>query len=254
MSATGIVPSEYRPIRLDRIGSTNDEAMRLASLGADPGLVIVADEQMSGRGRLGRAWSSPPGNLYMSVLLPLDRDVPELAQLSFVAALALYDATRDFLPATTPLMLKWPNDVLLAGGKLAGILLETFCRPGGSVEAVILGIGVNLRHGPADTPYPVACLSDHGPLVAPDVFLPVLLQRLSHWRACWRRDGFAGLASAWQARAHPLGYPLRAKVGNRLLEGRFAGLAEDGALMLECGEQRHRLTAADVFPLNMPQS
>lgn len=247
MSETGIVPPEYRLIQLDRIGSTNDEAMRLASLGADPGLVIVAGEQISGRGRLGRAWSSPPGNLYMSVLLPLDRDLPQLAQLSFVAALALWDTTRHFVPPTADIVLKWPNDVLLAGGKLAGILLETFAPPGGPVKAVVLGIGVNLQHCPMEAPYPVARLCDHAATVTPDAFLPVLLERLSHWRFCWRRDGFAGLAPAWRERAHPPGFPLRARTGTMVLEGRFAGLAEDGALLLDTGDQTHRITAGDVL-------
>ncbi len=136
----------------DSLGSTNDEARRLAQAGAAHGTVVAARQQTAGRGRVGRSWVSPPGNLYLSVLLRLDLPLARLAELSFVAALAVADMVDSFLPPDFRAALKWPNDVLVEGAKISGILIEQ------GETATIVGIGVNVGHCPTGTPYPVTSL------------------------------------------------------------------------------------------------
>ena len=125
----------------DKIGSTNDEARRLAQEGAPHGTVVHADEQTSGRGRMAHTWFSPPGNLYVSILLRTGQPAGRTAELSFLAALAVADTVEALLPRQTRAMLKWPNDVLVSGAKIAGILLEQVD------DATVIGIGLNVLRG-----------------------------------------------------------------------------------------------------------
>ncbi len=137
---------------LDSVGSTSDEALRLAREGAPHGTVVTAREQTAGRGRVGRAWASPPGNLYLSVLLRLDLPVARIAELSFVAALAVAETVDAFVAGRASL--KWPNDVLIDGAKVAGILIEQ------ADGVAVIGIGVNVAHCPSGLAYPVTSLMD----------------------------------------------------------------------------------------------
>ena len=140
------LPQGYALIALDEAGSTNDEAKDRAVAGAPEGTVIWARQQRAGRGRRGRAWVSPPGNLYLSVILRPACEARSVAQLSFVAALAVLDLVDGPLPGRA--CCKWPNDILVDGGKVAGILLESALRAEGRVDWVVLGIGVNLASHP----------------------------------------------------------------------------------------------------------
>jgi BirA family biotin operon repressor/biotin-[acetyl-CoA-carboxylase] ligase len=226
----------------DKIGSTNDEAMDLARAGATHGTVVWAREQTAGRGRQARRWHSPVGNLYASILLRLDAPPSRVAELSLVAALAVADAVDRFLPDGAKAELKWPNDVLVAGAKIAGILLES------ADTAVVVGIGINVVRAPLDAPYPVTCLADCiAAAPVPEATLQVLLRSLAGRLADWQDAGFAQTRCAWLARAHPLGSPIRISVGDKWIAGRFAGLAPDGALLVETADGPMRIVAGDVI-------
>jgi BirA family biotin operon repressor/biotin-[acetyl-CoA-carboxylase] ligase len=218
----------------EELGSTNDEAARLAREGAPHGVVICARRQTAGRGRQGRRWISPVGNLHASFLLRPDVPAMRTPEIGFVAAVAI-TATLDPM-APEQVTLKWPNDVLLSGAKVAGILTEL-------VEgAVIVGIGVNVAHVPPDMPYPVASLSAHGCRATVDEVLAGLMQHFEQGLAAWTQGGFAPVRTAWLQRGPPLGQRMQA--GEQA--GRFAGLADDGALLLETESGMRRVVAGEV--------
>jgi BirA family transcriptional regulator, biotin operon repressor / biotin---[acetyl-CoA-carboxylase] ligase len=213
-------------------GSTNDDIAALAREGAPEGLWLRADRQAGGKGRQGRAWQSPPGNLYASTLVRLRPGDPPAPTLALVAAVALHDAVRPHAPAA---QIKWPNDLLIGGAKLAGILLER------QDEAVILGFGVNLAGHPGGLDRPATSLAA---AIAPDAFLTRLAAGFAAWLERWRADGLAPVRAAWLAAAHPVGTPLLS--GDA--PGIFDGLDETGALRLRLADGALRLIhAGDVF-------
>lgn len=224
----------------ERIGSTSDEAKRLAAEGAPHGTVVHADEQVAGRGRLGRTWFSPAGNLYLSVILRLDVPPERGGELSFLAALAVSDAVNGLLPKQVRATLKWPNDVLVQEGKIAGILVEQIG------EVRILGMGLNIIEAPRNAPYKTATLVGAGGIGSVEGARDILLERLGFWLDTWTEEGFWPIRQAWLSRAHPIGTPLRASIGGRTEEGTFAGLDEDGALLLDTDKGRKRIVAGDV--------
>ncbi len=203
---------------------------------------MSAARQTGGRGRLGRAWDSPPGNLAASCLIRPRVGEGSPTELAFVMALAVFDAASRFVVAAR-LQLKWPNDVLLDGAKLSGILLE---RAG---DAVIAGVGVNLQAAPAlpgRATIALAAAMDASP-PGPDVFLPVLAASFAESRKIWAESGFAAVRQHWLDRAHPLGTPLATTQGGHVISGTFAGLADDGALLLaDADGQVHVIWAGDV--------
>ena len=223
------------------LGSTNDEARRLAREGAAEGTVVTALEQTAGRGRHGRGWASPPGNLYLSLLLRPGLPPGRLGELAFLAGLAVADTAAALLPAGRAVMLKWPNDVLVDGAKTAGILIEQ------EGEAAILGIGLNLVHGPMDTPYPATTLAAGGAEADLGTARARLLDRLAAALACWRAEGFAPIRNAWLARAHPLGTALSVRLPEGVVAGRFAGLDPAGALLIETAAGLRRITSGEVL-------
>lgn len=225
---------------LDSIGSTNDEAWRLANAGAPHGTVVHADEQTSGRGRFTRRWYSPPGNLYLSIILRLDPARTHSTELGFVTALAVADAVDALLPRRIRAKLKWPNDVLVNGGKMAGILLEQ------ANDVTVIGIGVNILHAPHDAPYHVATLAGNGGLATVDGARDRLLHALDGWLNTWHNEGFAPVRTAWLARAHPPGVALSVMLGAEKVNGKFAGLDTDGALLLETPNGRQRIVSGEV--------
>jgi BirA family transcriptional regulator, biotin operon repressor / biotin---[acetyl-CoA-carboxylase] ligase len=243
------LPAGYRLHQYDTIGSTNDEAKRLASGGAPEGTLVWAGEQTAGRGRRGRHWASPPGNLYLSLVLRPGGAPSRAAQLGFVAALGLGDAL-DGLAALGPrLRYKWPNDLLLDGRKLAGILLESETAASGAVDFVVIGTGVNLLSHPETSEYPATCLAEGGSAtVSPAALLQAFVREFDPWLARWREEGFAPLREAWLARASGIGEDIRVRLERMTLTGRFVDLDEDGALLLDGAEGPRRIAAGDVFP------
>jgi BirA family transcriptional regulator, biotin operon repressor / biotin---[acetyl-CoA-carboxylase] ligase len=250
MNGTPALEPFYRLLLFERIDSTMTEARRLAAAGAPEGTIVWALEQTAGRGRRGRSWSSPPGNLYASVLLRPDCGVAAAAQLGFVAALAVAEAARAVLPPRATVTHKWPNDVLVDGRKLSGILLESRTRPSGELAWVVVGIGINLATAPDGAHYPTAALARlAGRVVAPAEMLERLAPRLLFWYRHWDAGaGFAAVRQAWLRAAKGVGAPIRVRLEREELEGRFAGLDDDGALLLDLTSGRRRITAGDVFP------
>jgi BirA family biotin operon repressor/biotin-[acetyl-CoA-carboxylase] ligase len=227
-------------LHLEEVGSTSDWLRQNAAQFAD-GQWVRADKQTAGRGRLGRSWEMPAGNLAASCLLRLRPADGPAAELGFVAALALHDAVAALVDPAR-LQLKWPNDLLLDGAKLSGILLE---REG---ELVILGVGVNLAAAPVLPDRATIALADAGAMVAPGPFLEALAARFEARRAAWRAAGLAPLRLDWLARAHPPGTALRVENGGQRLAGRFRDLAADGALLLDGDDGLvHRIHAGDVW-------
>ncbi|MEH3159181.1 MAG: biotin--[acetyl-CoA-carboxylase] ligase [Sphingomonas taxi] len=226
-------------------GSTNADMLLLAAQGVGEGVWLRAERQTAGRGRLGRVWTAPPGNLSASTLVRLRPGDPPPATLALVAAVALHEAVRLFLAPAVPMQLKWPNDLLVAGAKLSGILLER----GG--DAVVVGIGVNLAHHPDLPDRPTTSLAAHGVAIDAEAFLDVLAEGFARWLARWRGEGLATLRTAWLAAAHPPGTALSARLPDgTVLEGLFDGLDPDGALILRLASgSRHVIHAADVFLL-----
>jgi BirA family transcriptional regulator, biotin operon repressor / biotin---[acetyl-CoA-carboxylase] ligase len=236
------LPKFFTLHHFTEIDSTNEEAKRRAVAGAPPGLVIWADRQSAGRGRQGRAWQSPPGNLYCSILLRPDKPAAAVAQLSFAAALAVCEA----LPGAGPLRCKWPNDVLIGNKKVAGILLESEAA-GGNVAALIIGFGINLESHPDGTETPATSLAAVGVKTTPGVLLSDLCRHFLTWYETWHDQGFAPLRHSWLGRAHGLGSEIRVRYGAFETLGRFVDLDGSGALVLETGEGRRHISAGDVF-------
>lgn len=230
----------FHVLHYDTIDSTNDEVRRLAQEGAAHGTVVHADEQKSGRGRLARAWHSPPGNLYMSVLLRLDLPPARLAELSFAAAVAVAETVAALVPDRLDIVVKWPNDVLVDGGKIAGILLE-------NLDGVtILGIGLNVLLAPSSVGYKTATIVGCGGIATVDGARDLLLHELERLITHWLDQGFGPIRQAWLDRSYKPGTALRVTIGGQVIGGNFAGMAEDGALLLDTADGPRRVVVGDV--------
>jgi BirA family biotin operon repressor/biotin-[acetyl-CoA-carboxylase] ligase len=225
----------------DEIGSTNDEAAARARIGAPAGTVITAQRQSAGRGRQGREWQSPVGNLYASVLLRPRTDVSCYGQLAFVLALALGEAIGSY---GVNWALKWPNDVLVGGAKISGLLLES--EPGW----VVAGMGVNVAHAPDVPGRQTTSLHQAGAASATSAeLLQRLLPRLAYWYESWEGQGFTPIHAAWLAHGYGLGQPVTVRLADgQERQGRFEALDADGALLLsQPGQPVQRILAGDVF-------
>jgi len=238
----------FRLVSFAEIDSTNDEAKRRAGEGAVHGTLIWAQAQSAGRGRRGRGFVSPAGNLFMSILLRPDRPAASAAQLGFAAALALGDAILPLLPRPEGLRYKWPNDVLIDGRKVSGILLESQAASEGRLDWLVVGIGVNVASFPEDVDYPAISLAAAGARVTVETLLETVAGGFERWYERWREEGFRPLRQAWLPRARGLGESIRVRLQGEEASGRFAGLDEDGALLLDDGTTRRRIGAGDVFP------
>jgi len=242
------LPPGYRLHALESIDSTNDEARRLAETGAADRTVVVAATQTAGHGRRGRSWVSPRGNVFCSILLRPAGPPASFAQLTFVAALAAADTVTAMGVPARSVTLKWPNDVLLNGGKVAGILLEGSWPQGAGQGWVVIGIGINLAHHPDGLPYPVTSVAAAGGGTGLDQCLGSLVAAIEAWLGRWERQGFEPIRTAWWDRAHDRFGPIRVKFDDSELEGRFAGIDHDGALILERPDgERRRIMAGDVL-------
>lgn len=230
----------------DTLDSTNEEAKRRALEGEAGPLWIVALTQSAGRGRRGRAWTSAQGNLFTTGLFCLDTTPGRAAQLSFAAALAVGDVAAEAI-GPEHVRLKWPNDVLVHGRKLAGILLESGSLTSGGLWLAV-GIGINLAHHPDDSERPATDLAQYGARLTPERAVERLAQRFDHWRSIWAEQGFAPVRQAWLARAWGLGERCTARLSDESVEGVFADLADDGALRLDLPDGARRfISAGDVF-------
>jgi len=246
------LPAGHRLARFERLDSTMSEAERRARAGEESGLWIWALEQDEGRGRGGRDWESRRGNLFTSLLLRPLAPLPTALQLSLVAGVALHDAAAALgagQELAGDLALKWPNDLLLSGRKVAGILLESLTTPHERGLAVIVGTGLNLVSHPAEALYPAGSLAERGVRAEPGQALEALAAATDRWLARWDEgEGFEAVRKAWLERSIPLGAPLRIKLDGKEVIGVYAGIDRDGALRLGDGRgAERRVSAGDVF-------
>jgi BirA family biotin operon repressor/biotin-[acetyl-CoA-carboxylase] ligase len=243
------LPPPFRLIAYQAIGSTNDEAKRLARGGAGEGLIVWAKNQTAGRGRRGRVWVSSSGNLYFSLVLRPRCRVTVAAQLGFVAAVALAGAIGELAP-NIEFRCKWPNDLLANGKKLSGILLETEMVAGDRPDFVVIGIGVNLAASPRDVAYAATSLAEEGATgVVPEITLVRFVEHFGGWLALWRDEGFGPIRDIWLKQAAGIGDPIQVRLARETLVGRFIDLDGDGTLVLGMPSGNRRIAAGEIFPV-----
>ena len=258
MTLAGAPGHAWRLRSFEALASTSDLLIQLAVAGEPAGLAVLAARQTVGRGSRGRAWTSTPGSLALSVLLRPPGPASRAGQWALLAAVTLAEALAHHEPGAA-LSLKWPNDVLLDGRKLGGILIDSTaasveparmpCAPGGStgdggLDWLVIGFGANLGAAP-DLPDRVVAGLGSG--AAPAAVAATLLDRVDHWQRVVLLDGFSPVRAAWLARAHPPGTHLRLRAGAAEVGGEFAGLADDGALLLRTGGRVHSFSTGEVL-------
>lgn len=236
-------------LHLTETGSTNDEARRLFASqleGHVSPIWIMTDRQVSGRGRMGRNWSSPEGNLMTSLMCKPQCDLATMGQLGFVAGLAVQASIQEMTSLRAKL--KWPNDVLIEGAKCAGILLETLSNEAQDIGLAI-GIGVNLQHHPTDTPYPAISLNAAAG-VSPTTrdMIKVLALHFDRLRVLWESKGFFAIRTLWLEQAYGIGKEITAVLTNESLTGIFRDIDAEGRLLLEKSDGSiHLIAAGDIF-------
>ncbi len=241
--------NSYHLLSFDSLDSTNEEAKRLAKSGGSHGAVIWAKKQTGGKGRMGRQWVSSEGNLFVSFLLQPEKPMNELPQLSFVAVMAAIDAMKPLLPPGKKLQCKWPNDVLLDGKKVGGILLESFKGENGGTW-VAAGIGINIDNFPPHADFPATCLTEAGvDLVSAKIVLSRLIHHFIQGYNVWDGQGFAPIRAYWMRNAWGLGNLIAARWPDGEAIGTAEGIDKDGSLILTLknGKKQH-VHAADIFP------
>ena len=254
MSAFDVPPQQpklasfFELVTVEETDSTNEEAKRRARAGAPEGTLIWAERQSGGKGRQGRSWVSPPGNLYMSVILKPNRPPAETAQLSFVAALAVGEALTALLSDHARLSYKWPNDVLLDGRKVSGILLESDGGVDSHLVWMVLGIGVNVTSSPRNLSFEATDLAACGADVSAADVLSIVSEAFLTALQRWQAEGFGLIRERWLSRAANLGEIIEVRLPAETIEGRFEGLDEYGALLLGGADQTvRRISAGDVY-------
>ncbi|MFO1033698.1 MAG: biotin--[acetyl-CoA-carboxylase] ligase [Hyphomicrobiales bacterium] len=233
------------PVRhFQSVDSTNTKAERLFVGGERGPLWVLADEQTDGRGRLGRKWYSDPGNLYCTLLLQRAAPATYLPQVSFVVALAVHDAVSKVCGPDL-VKLKWPNDVLLMGGKVSGILCEVLGQGG-----LAIGCGINIAHSPQAVPYPSSHVAEFAREATVQCAFDAYRKALANRWTQFETEGFASIIRDWEARAAHLNKPMVARLPKQTIDGIFRGLAPDGAMRLEKSDGTIEIIyAGDVGPL-----
>jgi BirA family biotin operon repressor/biotin-[acetyl-CoA-carboxylase] ligase len=234
LARLGLAPSTGWRLRIfDQLPSTSEFCRERALKGEPDYLAVMARRQTAGRGSRGRHWQSPPGNLALSLLLRPTERAREIGQWALLAGVALAEALE--AKPGGPMTLKWPNDLLLNGAKLAGILLDAESDADSGISWLIIGIGVNLAHAPPVEDRSVAALDGS---IAPEALAWRIMERVAEWRRVRLSDGFAPIRAAWLRHAQPLGTEMTVKLASATLNGRFAGLNGDGNLLLQTPDGR----------------
>ena len=249
--ATMNLPSVYNLIKLDKVNSTNTEAKIYAQKGEEigpHGTLIWALQQTQGRGRLGKHWDSPLGNLYSSLILRPDISLKNAAQIGFVAALAIYDALGNIGPPGHQIHCKWPNDILLNGKKVAGILLESESQMDEKLlDWLILGVGINVEYHPNNTALASTSIRGEGWTNSVEETLQAFCRSFLSWSNRWIEDGFEEIRKNWLWRSIGKGEKLKVNINGKTETGIFHDLADDGALLLSKNSEVLRVTAGEVF-------
>lgn len=243
--------NDYHLLSYDTLDSTNEEAKRLAKGGACHGAVIWAKKQTEGKGRMGRAWTSSEGNLFVSVLLQPEKPAAELGQLSFVAAVAALDALEGLVPSDNRLQCKWPNDIILNDRKIGGILLESFQCGESKAPWVVVGVGINVDSYPPRTEFRATCLKEAGvELVSAKIILSRFIHHFIESYNAWNTKGFASIRKKWTSMAWGMDQRLCARLPGGNIEGMCMGLDPQGSLLLKLDNgKKHQVHAGDVFPV-----
>lgn len=249
ISSLSDLPTGWRLATFHELDSTNAELKRILAAGGDntEGIIVRADKQTAGRGRHGRAWLGPAGNLYVSFLFAAPKKIVA-PQIGFVATVAVIDALSQL--GELPLRCKWPNDVLLGGKKVCGILPELVTDPSGA-EWIVLGIGINLQPVTVpDAAYPVTSLAAYGIAASADTVVRILAQDLAHRVTQWRVGGFGPIQTAWRAAGPNEGDEISVRLADEragTVKGLFRGLDQDGSLLLDVDGEIQRFTAGEVL-------
>ena len=251
------ISAGYRLFAFDKAGSTNAEAMSRARDGERGPAWFVTTEQTAGRGRRQRAWIAPRGNLASSVLEVMDVSPAVAATLGFAFGLAHETALRRVsieanlrLAGSDQLkyLLKWPNDILVRGQKLCGLLLEAEAMPGGGL-AVVAGIGTNVIAAPEGTPTPATSLATLGVHIGAEELFGALSDAWVEFRGIWDNGrGFAEIRKLWLERAAGLGERVAINTGTVTVEGTFDTIDESGCLIVRTAEGRRMpISAGEVY-------
>lgn len=256
MKASGLAPkppdlcAAYRLERVESLPSTSDACIEQAKAGAPDGLAILAENQTAGRGSRGRIWACPPGNLYLSVLLRPRNDAEGAGagQWALLAGVVLIETLAQFAATPDGLRLKWPNDVLSDGAKLAGILVDAAMTANTGSDWLVVGVGANLASAPVIEGRQIAALvTPNGAPPQPAEVAEAFLANLERWRGVLASAGFSPIRDAWLSHAHPVGTPLSIKDALRIRTGVFAGLSVRGELLLSAGDTIHTISTGDVL-------
>lgn len=243
---------DYHLLSYDVLDSTNEEAKRLAGGGASHGAVIWAKRQSAGRGRMGREWISAEGNLFVSVLLSPECDLATCSQLSFVAAVAGAETLAGIVPGEEDISCKWPNDILLAGKKVGGILLESFTtldERGKEKQWVVVGVGINVDSFPEHVMFPATCLRNAGvEIISAKIVLSRFIYNFIHQYDAWVKAGFKPVQKEWLKRAYRIGHGVEVLMGENKIEGVFDGIDAAGRLLVRSDSGAIQgISAGDVF-------
>ena len=227
------LPGFINIIRKEITGSTNEDIALLAKQNAEAWTVVQALEQNSGRGRHGKTWDSQRGNLFMSLLLRPAVGSGRWGELSFLSAVAVATILSEYIKSQS-IEVKWPNDVLINGKKIAGILLEVLDF-GAKTPAVIVGIGINISRKPKEFEYPVTCIQDYkNEITSSDEVLTSLLHSIVHWFRIWENDGFDMIRTEWMKRAYKLDGTVEVEGKNgSSAKFKFKGIDAEGAMLLD---------------------
>lgn len=238
-------------ISYKKVDSTNDVAYSLAEKGIKEGLVILADEQVSGKGRLGRSWSSPPkGGIYMSCVLRPDIIPAEIPRITLLAAVAVAKAIREFSGLMPEI--KWPNDILINGKKVCGILTEMKADQD-AVNFIVVGIGVNVNTPPDELPKIATSLREELSLTGRHdnlsrvLLARKMLERLDDEYASLKKSGFSPIIDEWKELSNIIGSRVKVITHNRTLEGQAHDIDQDGSLVVRCARgQMEKVSSGDV--------
>jgi BirA family transcriptional regulator, biotin operon repressor / biotin---[acetyl-CoA-carboxylase] ligase len=210
------------------IDSTNLEAHRLFAAGERGPVFLLADEQTAGKGRLDRSWASLRGNCYSTLIVPLSAEIAVVPQIGFVVALAVADVLQKY--RIQP-QLKWPNDVIVKGAKVAGILCEVLAQ---QPLTIAMGCGINVAHSPASLSYPATCFNAEGANITRDEVFKAYQASLMHWLGMWNNgENFSAIRTAWTHLAIGIGEAITMSTGTQHLTGTFEGITEQGAVILK---------------------
>jgi BirA family biotin operon repressor/biotin-[acetyl-CoA-carboxylase] ligase len=231
----------------ETLTSTIDEAHSRALQGAEEGSVIVAYQQVKGRGRRGRVWENLPGNLYMTYITYLDCPPSEALQLSFVTCVAVGETLRPALPPGNYLTYKWPNDLLLNGKKVGGLLVEALPIPEKQETAYLISCGLNLINQPLQVRYPTTSFQNESIFLSLDKVLHKITKSIENHIVLWKENGFSLIYNSWMEYAAGLEQKISFDLHGKLQEGIFKGINKEGALLLNSSQGLKKFTAGEIL-------